>query len=253
MVFRVRSVWVQIAAVTATAGGVCLAATACGGASSSAVRPAAPRPSSTVDPLAGVSASKVIAEATADAAAAPSVRLTGTMDQQGQHMTVDVAIKRGQGCAGSFGMGSQGTLKLIMIGKTLYLDPDKQFWTANGGAGASAAAALLNGRYLKVPASDKNMAGMADLCDVTKLIETGDHTFTKGAVTTLDGRRVLAIKVSDGSTDYVTDTSKPQFVESFAPKGTKDGSGKAIMSVGAPVTLAAPPASQVIDGTQLGM
>ena len=252
--FRVRSGWVQIAAATATAGGVCLAATACGGASSSAVRPAAaPRPSSTVDPLAGVSASKVIAEATAGAAAAPSLRLTGTMEQQGQHMTIDVAVKRGQGCAGSFGMGSQGTLKLIMIGKTLYLNPDKQFWAANGGAGASAAVALVNGRYLKVPASDKNMAGMADLCDVTKLIETGDHTYTKGAVTTLDGRRVLAIKVSDGSTDYVTDTSKPQFVESFAPKGTKDGSGKAIMSVGAPVTLAAPPASQVIDGTTIGM
>lgn len=249
--FRVRSGWVQIAAATATAGGVCLAATACGGSSTSSLA-AAPSASSTVDPLAGLSASKVIGKATADAAAAPSVRLTGTMTQQGQHMTMDVGIKRGQGCAGSFGLGNKGTLKLIMIGKTIYMNPDKQFWTANAGAGGSAMVSLVNGRYLKVPTSDTNMAGMADLCDVTKLIETGDHTYTKGAVTTLDGRRVLAIKVSDGSTDYVTDTSKPQYVEAFAPKGTKDGSGKTTISVGAPVTLTAPPASQVIDGTTIG-
>lgn len=150
-------------------------------------------------------------------------------------------------------MGSQGTLKLIMIGKTLYLNPDKQFWAANGGTGASAAVALLNGRYLKVPASDKNMAGMADLCDVGKLIGPGSATYTKGAVTTLDGSRVLVIKDSDGGTHYLTDTSKPEYVEGIAPKGSKDGTGKVTIAVGVPVTLTAPPASQVIDGSKLGL
>lgn len=251
--FRVRSGWVQIAAATATAGGVCLAATACGG-SSAVSHTAAPSASSTVDPLAGLSASKVIAKATADAAAAPSVRLTGAINQQGQHITMDVGIKRGQGCTGSFGMGSQGSLKLIMIGKTIYMNPDKQFWTVNAGSNAKALIALVNGRYIKVSASDKNMAGLADLCDLNNLLnQNTTEAYTKGTVTTLDGKRVLVIKSSDGSTGYVTDTSKPEYVEVTAPKGAKSGSGKVIVSVGAPVTLAAPPASEVIDGTALGV
>ena len=51
----------------------------------------------------------------------------------------------------------------------------------------------------------------------------------------------------------MTDTSKPEFVEAVAPKGTHGGAGQASLSVGAPVRLTAPPPSQVIDGSKLGM
>lgn len=253
--FNVRTGRLRIGAAVAVAGVSCLAATACGGGTASS-HGVAPSASSTVDPLAGVSAAKVVAEVQADAEAAPSVTMAGTVTQNGQSDVIDLGIKRGQGCVGSIGLSGEGTLKLILIGKTVYMNPDKQFWTASAGSSAKAVIALVNGRYIKVPASDKNMAGIADLCDVSKLINqdtTTTHTYTKEAVTTLDGRRVLAIKSSDGSTGYVTDTSKPEFVEITAPKGAKDGSGKLIISVGAPVTLAAPPASDVIDGTALGV
>jgi hypothetical protein len=248
----VRSGLVRIAAV-GVAGVGCLTATACGGVTATSLS-AAPSASSTVDPLAGVSASKVVAEAQADAEAAPSLTLDGTVTQQGQNDTIDVGIKRGQGCTGTVGLAGQGTVKLTVIGKTIYMNPDKQFWTANAGSSANAVIALVSGRYIKVPSSDKNVASVADLCDVSKLIDPGStHTYTKGAVTTLDGRRVLAINGSNGGTGYVTDTSKPEYVEVTAPKGDKNGSGKVVISVDAPVTLAAPPASEVIDGTTLGM
>ncbi len=253
--FTVRVSRVRIrAAVVAVAGVSCLAATACGATASSPT--GAPSASSTVDPLAGLSATKVVAEAKANAEAAPSLTMAGTITQQGQSDAINLGIKRGQGCAGSIGLSGQGTVKLILIGKTIYMNPDKQFWTTNAGSNAKAVIALVNGRYLKVSASDKNMAGITVLCDVSKLLNqdtTTAKTYTKGTVTTLDGRRVLPIKVSDGSTDYVTDTSKPEYVEATAPKGAKNGSGKVIISVGAPVTLTAPPASDVIDGTALGV
>jgi hypothetical protein len=51
----------------------------------------------------------------------------------------------------------------------------------------------------------------------------------------------------------VTDTSKPQLFEMGSSKGTKSGSGKVAVTYGAPVTLTAPPASQVLDGAQLGL
>ena len=250
--FRVRSSRLRITAAVAVAGASCLAVTACGGMSASSLT-AAPRPSSTPDPLAGLSASKVVAEASADAQAAPSLTLDGNVNQQGQNDTIDIGIKRGQGCTGSVELGGQGGFKLIMIGQVVYFNPDAQFWKANAGANASAVIALVNGRYIKAPASDKNVTGLADICNVSKLLDPGNVTFTKGTVTTLDGRRVLAIKASDGSMAYVTDTSKPEFVELIPSKDTKGGSGKAIVTVGAPVTLAAPPASQVIDGTKIGL
>lgn len=249
---RVRSGWLRIPVAVAVAGGSCLAVAACGGISAASLT-VGPSASSTADPLAELSASKVVAEANADAVAAPSLRINGVVSQQGQSATINIGIKRGQGCTGSVVLGDKGTVKITLIGKTVYMNPDKQFWTANAGANASAVIALVNGRYFKVPASDKNVAGIADFCDLSKMLDPGNQTFTKGTVTTLDGRRVLAIKVSDGSTNYVTDTSKPEFVEATAPEGTKDGSGKLIIAVGAPVTLAAPPASQVIDGTKLGL
>jgi hypothetical protein len=195
----------------------------------------------------------VVAEATADAGAAPSLTMAGTVTEQGQTAIIHVGIKRGLGCAGSIELGSEGSVKLIVIGKTIYMNPDKQFWTVNAGANASAVIALVNGRYIKLPASDKNVAPLADLCNVTKLIDTGTSTYTKEAVTTLDGKRVLAIKDDKGATGYVTDISKPEYVQITAPKGDKSGSGEVMISVGAPVTLAAPSASDVIDGTTLGM
>ena len=146
-----------------------------------------------------------------------------------------------------------GSFKLILIGPTVYINPDKQFWTANAGSNASAVIALINGRYLKTTTSDKNMAGIGDLCDVHKLLTSGGTTAeAKEAVTMLGGIRVVPLKISDGSTDYVTDTSSPQFVEATSPTGSVNGSGKVTIAVNTPVTVAAPPASQVIDGSQLG-
>jgi hypothetical protein len=52
---------------------------------------------------------------------------------------------------------------------------------------------------------------------------------------------------------YVTDTSKPEIAEVVETKNTGDGIGKITFSVGAPVTLTAPPASQVLNGSAVGM
>ena len=63
---------------------------------------------------------------------------------------------------------------------------------------------------------------------------------------------MLPLKDSE-SVAYVTDTSKPELVQLSAPKGAKNGSGLVTVTMNVPVTLTAPPASQVIDGTKLGM
>jgi hypothetical protein len=255
MMFKGRP-WVQTT-LAAAAGVSCLAVAACGSSTTSGVA-AAPSASSTVDPLASLSAAKVNAEAIADAEAAPSLTIDGTASQSGKTDTIDLGIKRGAGCTGTIGLGGGASMKLIVIGKTVYFLGNNQFWKSEGGSSAadtSAAIALIDGRYLEVPASDKNVSQLADMCNVSSLM-TSDSTAVpdaKGPVTTLNGTRVVPVKLSDGSTDYVTDTSKPEFVKAAAPAGSKAGEGNATVTIGAPVKLTAPPASQVLNGAELGM
>jgi hypothetical protein len=252
MMFEGRPGFVRMTLVAA-AGVSCLAAAACGSTTSSAGT--APSASSTADPLASLTAAKVQAETITDAEASSSLTIKGSLTQSKQSYTVDLAIKPGHGCTGTIGEGSKGSFKLIVIGKTIYLNPDDNFWKANAGADAAAAIALVNGRYLEVSASDASMASVASLCNVSQLFSAdgSSETVTKGAVTTLGGTRVLPIKSSDGSTGYVTDTSKPELVELSAPKGASAGTGMITVTTGTPVTLTAPPASQVIDGSKLGI
>jgi hypothetical protein len=247
--FQVRPGVVRMASLTAVAAS-CLAAAACGSSGSSG---AAASPSSTPDPLASLTAAQVQQKALTDAEAAPSLTMNGTVTQSGQTYTIDLGIKHSQGCEGTIGVGAEGSVKIIVIGQTVYINPDKQFWTSNAGSDASAVIALINGRYIQTTTSDKNVAGISDMCSVSQLLNSGttSQAVTKGPITTLNGTRVLELKVSDGSTVYVTDTSKPELVEAIAPKGTKDGSGKIVVGVDAPVTLTAPPASQVLSGSQI--
>ena len=253
-----RSGFARVAAV-ATTGACCLAAAACAGGSTTNPG-AAPSASSTADPLASLTSDEIQAKALADAGAASTLTIDGSVAQTGQTYTIDLAFKHGQGCAGTVGVGGEGTIKIIEIGKTVYLNPDKQFWTANSGSEASAVIALVNGRYIQTTTTNKNAAGLADLCNVSQLLNgdagsqssSSPTTVTKGPVTTIGGTRVLELKDSDGSLAYVTDTSKPEIVTVTAPKGTADGSGTITLTIGAPVTLSPPPASQVIAGSQLG-
>jgi hypothetical protein len=235
------------------AGASCLALAACGSAASSAGTPSA---TTAADPPASLSAKQVAAKVIADADAASSLTLAGSITQSSGTETVDMAVKPGKGCSGTLGAAGHGSFKLTKIGDTIYLNPDKQFWESNGGANAAQVINLVNGKYLKVSASDKTMGSLATICDMGDMFSTDGKadTLKKGKVTTLDGTRVLALNdASEGTVSYVTDTSKPRLLEMTAPKGAKNGSGKITVTYGAPVTLTAPPASQVLDGAQLGL
>jgi hypothetical protein len=246
--------FIRVAAV-AFAGASCLAAAACGGTTASSLS-AAPSVSSTADPLAGLTVAQLEAKVIADAKAASSVTLKGTSTQSGDTATFNIATKPGKGCTGTLDLGTKGSVKITEIGSTVYMNPDNKYWEAVSGTEAQQVIALVGGRYIKVSATDKDMASLADLCDVSQMFETNGKkdTITKGKVTTRNGTRVLALNdLTDGSTGYVTDTSDPRLIAIAAPKNSKGGAQNATVTYDAPVTLTAPPASQVIDGSKLGM
>jgi hypothetical protein len=253
--------------MVAAAGVSCLAVAACGTTTSSTAAAASsasttssastvPSASSTADPLASLTAHKVVAEATANARAASSLKMAGTLNESGVTYILDLGVKRGHRCSGTIAERGKGSFKLIVIGKTVYFNPDNKFWETFAGADASAAIALVNGRYIETSTS-KSLESFASMCDTTQLIGsntiTGSTRITKGTVTMLGGTRVLRLTDSAGGVMYVTDTSKPEVVEIAKAKNTGDGTGKVDFSVGAPVTVAAPPASQVIEGSKIGL
>jgi hypothetical protein len=149
-----------------------------------------------------------------------------------------------------------------MIGKAIYYSPTAKFYTSSlagvSASEASAVATLLDGRYVEISTSDKNASSLVKSCNVSQLVQAdkplgSDSDYVVGSPTTLDGVRVLPITTPNDDIDYVTDTSKPEIAGASAPAGTDGGPGDVTIRVGAPVTLTAPPASQVIDGTALGM
>jgi hypothetical protein len=244
---------VRIAAVAA-AGASCLAAAACGGISASSLS-AAPSASSTPDPLASLTARNVATEAVANLRTASSLKMAGTVNESGQHVVLNLDLKPGHGCAGTIVEGSEGSFKVIVIGKTIYFNASNQFWKSAVGSEASSVIALINGRYIKTSTSANGMSSMVSLCALSRQMVSQKltGTFSKGKLFTFEGTKVLPIVNPKEGVLYVTDTSKPEIAEILKTKNTGDGTGKLTFSVGAPVTLTAPPASQVINGSAVGM
>lgn len=251
-------------ALLSVVGAGCLALAACGSSSSTADTGAgtassavmvSSSASSTRDPLASLTADQVAARVVADAKAASSVTMIGTLrSTSGETVNVNLAIKPGHGCTGTMEFSGKGSFKLLMIGTAVYMNPDNEFWKSFGGPHASAVIALVNGRWLKTTTSDKNVVVFTGFCDVSQMFGTNgkQDVLTKGAVTTLNGTRVLTINDAKQEVAYVTDTSKPELVEFAALKGSSKDSGKITVTYDLPVALTAPPASQVLDGSQFG-
>jgi hypothetical protein len=229
--------------------------TACGASGSGGAGGVATASATTsVDPLASVSANKIATEAFADLKSASNLTLGGSFTDSGQAFTLDLGYKAGKGCTGSIGEGSKGSFKLIVIGKTLYLNPDNTFWKTNAGSSADTVIALVNGRYIKTTTSG-NMAQLAKLCDLSQVLTSFkiDGTLTKGDRTTVGGAPVLTLSEGAANTMMVTDTAKPEVLEIKSTADTSGVSGDLTFSTKTPVTLTAPPASDVIEGSAIGV
>jgi hypothetical protein len=226
-------------------GACCLAVIGCGGSSGS---------SAAADPLTGQTAREVLAEAVDGLLAAPSFTESSTGVDAGQYGTAYKEVVPGKGCTGTVvqgWLGAQGTVTYITIGETVYFKPDSTMWQTMAGTDAAKVIKLVDGRYVKDPLSDVRLHGLFSCVIFTP----GKAVVTKGQVTTFNGIGVLPLKDPGGGLTYVTDTSKPEFVQVDDPPitGTSDPANETTYTVGAPVTLIPPPAKQVVSGASIGM
>lgn len=192
-----------------------------------------------------------ILAATKDAAkSAVSVHIAGSIVDEGKPIALDMELLAGKGGKGH--ISTEGfTIQLIQTAGAVYINGSAAFYRHVGGA---AAAELLQGRWLKAPANSGELASLASLTDLSKLIDTAlaNHgALTKGSTANVEGQPAIAVEDnSKHGALYVATTGKPYPLEI-----TKSGSesGKVVLDRwDEPVTLSAPAGAIDIKSLQDG-
>jgi hypothetical protein len=205
------------------------------------------------DPLSGMSGKQVAAKATADLKSAPSFTITGSGPYNGQTMTIGLGFKGGKDCAGTVGLGSEGSMAIVVIGGTAWVKLSATFWKSEAGSAGAELAQLLAGKYFKAPTTASNVSQLANVCNVNQMASqmSVPADTAKGAFTTVGGQRVLTLTdKAKESTMYVTDTATPRILKVVSKQ--PGNSGQLIITYGVPAKITAPPASETVNGSRFG-
>lgn len=184
------------------------------------------------------SAAQILAAAKTAAAQAQSVHIDGSIVSEGKPISLDMELLSGKGGKGTIAQDGY-KIKLIQTGGSVYINGSAAFYQHVSG---SAAAQLLQGRWLKAPADSGELASLASLTDLGRLVGSalaGHGTLVKAGTASIDGQQAMALKDSSrGGTLYVATTGKPYPLEILK---SGNGSGKVIFDRwDQPVKLSAP-------------
>lgn len=217
----------------AAAMSVAIAVAGCGGSSSNGVESKSPK--------------QIVATAQKAAEDAKSVHVTGLVNSTGAKLALDLHIVRGEGAKGSISEGPL-SFQLVQVGGNVYIKGSEAFYKRFAGGEA---ARLLQGRWLKAPATAAEFAPLVSLANMHKLFTSAlgpVATFSKGSTTTIRGQKVVSVKDNfKGGYLYVATTGKPYPIE-IARTGANGGKVD-FEEWDAPVSLT-PPANS-IDITKL--
>ncbi len=200
--------------------------------------------------LADKSADEILTAAKDALAAAESVYVSGNIAEEGSAIEIDLALDADAGGVGTVTIDGQ-QLELIVTADTAYLKGDEAFYA---GLGGEAAAQLLAGKWLSMPADSPDAADLvqfADLQSLAGMLEP-EGTVSKGESDTINGLSAISL-LDEGATDagvlwIATDGAAYPLRLNAAddPSQAVDFS-----RYGEPVEIAAPPADQVVGLAEL--
>jgi hypothetical protein len=159
--------------------------------------------------LAAKSPVQILAATKAAAEGAATVHVVGSFLSAGKPLSIDMELLRERGGRGRITLEGLD-IELIRVDRILYIDGSAAFYRRLAGP---AAARLLQGKWLKVPASAGNFSSFASLTDLGRLLDTtleAHGQLARGTTGTVDGQRALALRdVSTGGTLSVAATGSP--------------------------------------------
>ena len=95
-----------------------------------------------------------------------SLRADGTFVENGQAMTIDLAMAESGNCEGTMSLEGEGSVELIVVDGDGYMKPDEQFWREFGGSDADAIIDLIGDRWVT---ESGEMASVVDACNWEEL------------------------------------------------------------------------------------
>jgi hypothetical protein len=163
--------------------------------------------------IASKTPAQILAAAKTAADSAASVHIAGSIVNERKPLSIDLELRRERGGRGRIALEGL-SIDLIRVERIVYINGSAAFYRRVAGP---AAARLLQGKWLKAPASSGNFASLASLTDLNKLTDTtlvSHGTLARGPTGTLDGQKVVAVNdVSEGGTLYVATSGSPYPVE----------------------------------------
>ncbi len=190
---------------------------------------------------------EILTTTKAAADSASSVHVAGALSSGGSPITINLDLAAGHGGRGQISEGGLA-FELIVVGHTVYIKGSPAFYSHFGGA---AAAQLFQGKWLKSSATSGELASLASLTSLGKLLDqtlSSGGTLTKGAPTTISGQPVVELRdtAKDGSL-YVATSGQPYPIE-IVKRGSETGH-VSFTRWNDPVSLSPPP--DAIDLSQL--
>ncbi len=203
--------------------------------------------SSSGNGVASKSPSEILAAAKTAAAGASSVHVAGALSSGGTPLTLDMDLVSGRGGRGQISENGL-SFELIVVGDTVYIKGSPAFYSHFGGA---AAAQLFQGKWLKAPVSGGELASLASLTNLSRLLDqalASHGTLAKGATTTIAGQPVVELRgAANTGSLYIATTGQPYPIE-VVKRGSETGH-VSFTRWNDPVSLTAP--SGAIDLSQL--
>jgi hypothetical protein len=178
---------------------------------------------------------------------AGSAHLTGRVTEQGQSGDVDLRLQ-GSDVTGSITLAGQ-KVQLTSTGGTIYAQAPAAFWSSFGAP--AAIAGQLDGKWVVVPEAAASSFDAFTLKGLADSLRSPKEGSIKDPVTKdqLDGKPVVVVTQSDGSTLDVAASGKPYPLKATDKGGTSPGTLN-FSDFGAKTTITAPP--DPLDLSQLG-
>jgi hypothetical protein len=157
-----------------------------------------------------------------------SMRVAGDVTDEGQQLSLDLAMDREGTCVGSIG-AEGGTAEIINSDDGFFLKGDNTFWVVSLGSKAKAKEMLsfLGDKWAKVPGGDAEFDTTCDLDGF--LAELGDSNADDSEVgdeTEVDGTKAVEVISGKGGSDETTvwvATEEPHYVLQVSQKGIEEG------------------------------
>lgn len=206
--------------------------------------------SSSENGLAQKSPEQILQAAKQAAHEASTVRVKGSIANEGKALAIDLSLEKGKGATGSLTIeGSR--VEIVDLENSIYIKGSPAFYSKIAGPSA---AQLLAGKWLKAPASSGSFSSFSQLGNLEKLIDSvlSEHGTLKNSGTkTVQGKKAVGVTdTQKNGTLYVSLEGKAYPLE--IGKSGAGGGSIVFEQWNQPVTITAPANAVNIGQLQSG-